>query len=64
MVSVKAADVRDSDVYVGVPSKAFMAGFDGFEAVNEADVPKVIDVLLIGDNNEINLRFQFRHNMR
>jgi hypothetical protein len=41
-----------------------MAAFDGFEPVEEAQVPKVIDSLHIGDANEINRRFEFRHNLR
>jgi hypothetical protein len=53
----------ESDYYIGLPIKAFLAAFDGFEPVDEAAVPKVVDVFLLGDNNEFNRRFQFRHNL-
>jgi hypothetical protein len=44
MVSVKTEKVGESDIYVGVPSKPFMAGFDGFSPVEETELPKVIDL--------------------
>jgi hypothetical protein len=48
MVSKKTADRAVDVVYAGVPSEALLAGFDGFERVQEADLPKVIDALLVG----------------
>lgn len=35
-----------ADIYVGVPTKEFMALFDRFEPVSEDAVPKVVDSLL------------------
>jgi hypothetical protein len=64
MVSTDTDEAGVSDYYVGVPNKVLMAAFDGFEPVEEAQVPKVIDSLHIGDANEINRRFEFRHNLR
>jgi len=63
MVSTKA-DAREEDYYVGVPTKAFLTGFDDFEPVEEAALPKVIDVLHIADatTDEFKSRFTFRHN--
>jgi hypothetical protein len=62
MVEVK---VGLADVYVGVPTKELMAVFDGFEPVAEADVPKVIDTLLVADVNAFNdAGFEFEHNKR
>jgi len=50
-----------ADVYVGVPTKELLAVFDGFEPV--ADVPKVIDTLLVADVNAIkDAGFEFKHN--
>jgi hypothetical protein len=64
MVSTDTDEPGVSDFYVGVPNEAFMAWFDGFERVEESQVPKVIDTLHIGDANEIERRFQFRHRLR
>ena len=64
MVSIRTSNVGTSHYYVGVPHKTLMGGFDGFENVAESDVPKVVDTLHLGDRNEFNSRFQFRHNIR
>jgi hypothetical protein len=64
MVSTKTSKAETSDYYVGVPHKTLMSGFDGFENVAESDVPKIVDALHLGDNNEFDSRFQFRHNIR
>ena len=64
MVSIDTDKVGVSEYYVGVPNKVFLAAFDDFEPVDEAQVPKVVDSLHIGDANEINRRFEFRHNLR
>jgi hypothetical protein len=48
MVSTKTPDGALSDYYVGLPSDAFLVGFDGFEVVAEADLPKEIDALDFG----------------
>jgi hypothetical protein len=62
MVSTKEKDPLLSMCYVGVPSKAFFIGFDGFEPVAEADLPKLIDTLLVADasREEFASRFKFR----
>jgi hypothetical protein len=46
----------------GVPHKAFMAAFDGFEQVERSDLPKIIDSLHIADatTDEFKSRFRFR----
>lgn len=38
MVSTETDNAGVSDYYVGVPHKAFLAGFDGFETVREDGV--------------------------
>ena len=50
------------DIYVGVPTKELMTLFDGFEPINEAELPKVVDSLLLADVNAFSGRFEFRHN--
>jgi hypothetical protein len=62
MVSTKKETAGTSICYVGVPSEAFFAGFDGFDRVQESELPKVIDVLLVADGStdEFKSRFQFR----
>jgi hypothetical protein len=63
MMFMAEVRVGFADVYVGVPAQAFMAAFDGFEPVAEADVPKVIDTLLVADVNAFkDAGFEFRHN--
>ena len=61
MVSTRSEKTGVSEYYVGVPLKVFLAAFDGFEAVEEADLPKVIVVLHIacGGSDEFTSRFQF-----
>jgi hypothetical protein len=63
MFSVEVGPLGESYYYIGLPVKAFLAAFDGFEPVDEAEVANVVDTLLLGDNNEFNRRFQFRHNL-
>ena len=53
-----------SDVYVGVPAQPFLAVFDGFVAVAENDLPKVVDSLLVADANAFKERFEFKHNKK
>jgi hypothetical protein len=66
MVSTKTADRAISVVYAGVPNEALFVGFDGFERVQEADLPKVIDALLVADGttDEFKSRFAFAHDQR
>lgn len=63
MVSTKTDDPGVDDYYVGVPAQAFLAGFDGFAAVSEGQLPKEIDTLHIADatTDEFKSRFKFRH---
>jgi hypothetical protein len=49
MVSTNTQNVGVSDYYIGLPHEAFAAGFEGFERVGEAELPKRINVLHIGD---------------
>jgi hypothetical protein len=62
MVSVQAGGPGESDYYVGVPIKALLAPFDGFQEVSEAEVPKEIDTLLLADATKepFTSRFKFR----
>ena len=62
MVSTQRPKPGISAYYVGVPHKQFMAAFDGFEHVEESDLPKIIDILHIADatTDEFTSRFQFR----
>lgn len=64
MVSLKTEKAGESEVYVGLPHRSFMNAFDGFELVDETDVPKIVDKLLGGDRNSFDSRFEFRHNQR
>jgi hypothetical protein len=63
MFSIKL-NAGKSDVYIGVPKKELLASFGGFEPVNEAGVPKIVDSLLVADANAFGERFEFRHNLR
>ena len=49
MVSTNTANPDVSDYYVGLPYEAFSQAFDGFDRIEEHDLPKTIDVLLIAD---------------
>jgi len=64
MVSTKTSKPLVSDYYIGVPSKAHLALFEGFDSVGEIDVPNVIDSLQIADANAFKSRFEFAHNVR
>jgi hypothetical protein len=64
MVSVKTSKFGTEDYYVGVPNKALLALFDGFDPVEEAELPKPIDTLHVADVTEFESRFQFAHNNR
>ncbi len=66
MVSQKTGKVGEDVCYVGVPNEALFGGFDGFQRVEEGELPKVIDALLVADGTteEFKSRFQFRHNVR
>jgi hypothetical protein len=63
MVST-ATNVPDVfEYYVGVPSQTFFADFDGFQNVDESDLPDEIDeVKFAGDktHNDFTRRFRLR----
>jgi hypothetical protein len=50
-----------STYWVGVPSEVLFAPFDGFERVQEAELPKEIDTLLVADATKepFTSRFKF-----
>jgi hypothetical protein len=61
MVSVKTEDKSgESEYYVGVPNKALLARFDGFTPVEESELPKEIDTVLIADQTKEPFRSRFR----
>jgi hypothetical protein len=66
MVSTKTDDPFVDDFYIGVPDDRFLAPFDGFEPINDSELPKVIDTLHIADasTEEFKSRFTFRHRTR
>jgi hypothetical protein len=50
-----------SEYYLGIPSAAVLARFDGFEPVAESDVPTAIDYVHIAAANcECSNRFEVR----
>jgi hypothetical protein len=60
-----ATDTREAGVstyFVGVPEKALLASLDGFTAIDEAELPKEIDTLLVADgtSEEFKSHFHFR----
>jgi|SRR5215469_6724357 len=62
MFSVEVGPLGESDYYIGLPIKAFVGAFDGFQEVSEADLPKEIDTFLLGDQTKepFTSRFKFR----
>jgi hypothetical protein len=62
MVSVDTDNVGVSTYYIGVPEKAYLSAFDGFEVVAEEQLPKQVDTVLIADgtSDEFTSRFQSR----
>ena len=48
--------------WVGVPSEALFAAFDGFQRVQEGDLPREIDTLLVADATKepFTSRFKFK----
>ena len=62
MVSTKAEGAGQNNIYVGVPNTSFLAAFNGFEEVSEAQLPKVIDTLHIADatTDGFKSRFTFK----
>lgn len=62
MVATDTDDPGVSIYWVGVPSEILFAPFDGFERVEEADLPKEIDSLCIADATKepFTSRFKFK----
>jgi hypothetical protein len=62
MVGVNKPDRSKGDYYVGLPSPAFLALFDGFEVVPESELPRQIDCILVADatTDEFRARFAMR----
>jgi hypothetical protein len=60
MVSTKTSEPLFSDYLVGVPSKLFLALFDGSNTVEDVELPEQIDVLHFADTttDEFKSRFQ------
>jgi hypothetical protein len=63
MVSTETEDAAVSDYYVGVPVGQLLAPFDGFEPVEESELPKIIDTLHVADATKkpFKSRFRFSH---
>jgi hypothetical protein len=61
MVSTKTSKPLVDDFFLGVPNKTFLALFDGFEEIEESDLPKRIDTLHIADatTDQFKSRFHF-----
>ena len=49
MVRTKVDDRGGGDYYIGVPNRTFLVVFDGFEVINERDVPHHPQAHLVGD---------------
>jgi len=64
MVSVKTSKTGTDDYFVSVPDKALLTLFDGFEPVEDAKLPKVIDTLHVADISVFQARFRFAHDSR
>lgn len=63
MVSVKCSDEpRANEYYIGVPDQAMLSQFDLFNAIEEDEVPRIIDAIHIADASKeaFKNRFQFR----
>jgi hypothetical protein len=61
MVDVETGEPGVSDHYIGLPNQAFLAAFDGFEIVSEAQLPKEIDGVSVAiESEEFTSRFRLR----
>jgi hypothetical protein len=63
MFSTKTEKFGVDDYYVGVPTIQLLPVFDGFDDVPEKDLPKEIDVFLLGDQTKepFTGRFKFKN---
>ena len=66
MVSTRTDHQLTDDYYIGVPSEAYLIGFDGFERVAESDLPKKNDTFHVGDATKepFQSRSRFRKSRR
>jgi hypothetical protein len=60
MVSTITDRRNEHDYYIGVPSQAFLSGFDGFVTVDEKDLPKEVDEVLVANQDDFARRFRLR----
>jgi len=62
MVSTKVKDALTSDYYIGLPEEPLALAFDGFERMDEAELPREIDVFHLGDQTKqpFTSRFKFK----
>lgn len=62
MVDLETDEPGVNDHYIGLPNPAYLAAFEGFEVVSEAELPKDIDGLSLADvsNDEFTSRFRLR----
>jgi hypothetical protein len=63
MVATEGEQSGIATYWVGVPSEILFTAFDGFEHVQEADLPKEIGTLLVADATKqpFTSRFKFAH---
>jgi len=67
LVSVKCEDnPRENEYYVGVPDQEMLSQFNEFNAIEESEVPEIIDAIHIADSSKETFknRFQFRTKVR
>jgi hypothetical protein len=66
MVGVNTDAPGTTEIFVGVPSATLLAAFDGFDPLEESELPKVIDTVHIADTTKVEFksRFSFRHSQR
>jgi len=61
MVSTKTEDPVLRMYYVGVPTEEFTEGFDGFECIQDNELPKVIDIVIVADVKSDDFIKRFRY---
>lgn len=60
MVGRKVGKRGLQNVYVALPNAGFLGSFDGFEVINETDLPNEIDFHLYGNRSAVEKQFKFR----
>jgi hypothetical protein len=65
LVGTKTENPLARMYYVGVPMDAFMTAFDGFERVEDQDLPGEIDTVIIADvaSEEFKSRFRIQSHL-